>query len=228
MAERPVPVDHASDPPRPARAGTAAAHDATPESLAARGKLRRFRQGAVVIQEGDLDDTIYLVRSGRLRAFVDNPDGRELTLSIHGPGDVVGEMALDGGPRSATVVATEPSTCVAIDRRALLAAIGDDPEVALWLIARLIGRARMATETARGLALMDVYGRVARLLTSLAIEQPDGSRTTAEPMTQLELAAIVGASREMVSRVLKDLETGGYIRRAGRRYQLVKDLPAGW
>jgi CRP/FNR family cyclic AMP-dependent transcriptional regulator len=228
MTDRPVRAPRASDPPPSAPGAPAATTDAVLASLAARGRPRRFRQGAVVIQEGDRDDTVYLVVSGRLRAYVDNADGRELTLSSHGPGDMVGEMALDGGPRSATVVATVPSTCIAVDRAALLAAIGDHPPIALWLIARVIGRARLATETARGLALMGVYGRLARLLESLAVAQPDGSRMTAEPMTQLELAAGVGASREMVSRVLKDLETGGYIRRAGRRYVLVRALPSGW
>jgi CRP/FNR family cyclic AMP-dependent transcriptional regulator len=202
-------------------------HDDGPLArLSAHGRARRFRAGAVVIQEGDEDSTLYVVVSGRLRAFVDNPDGRELTLAVHGPGDVVGEMALDGGPRSATVVATEACECVAVDRDTLLKAIGECPELALWLLARVIRRARLATETARSLALMDVYGRLARLLQSLAVVQPDGSRMTAEPMTQQEFAAIVGASREMVSRVLKDLETAGCIQRAGRRYRLLKPLPS--
>ena len=212
---------HAGDAPGPAPPGTFA-------HLALRGRRQRFRQGAVMIQEGDRGDALYVVLSGRVRSFVENDDGRELTLGFYAAGDCLGEMALDGGPRSASVIAEEPTECAVVDRATLSAYIAEHPDFAFVLLARVIHRARLATETARGLALMDVYGRLSRLLDSFAVAGPDGVRRLSEPMTHQRIASIVGASREMVSRILKDLETGGYVRREGRRYLILRDLPAHW
>jgi CRP/FNR family cyclic AMP-dependent transcriptional regulator len=196
--------------------------------LALRGRRQRFRQGAVLIQEGDRGDALFVVLTGRVRTFVENEDGRELTLGFHRAGDCLGEMALDGGPRSASAIAEEPTECAVLDRGTLTAYIGEHPDFAFVLISRVIHRARLATETARGLALMDVYGRLARLLDSIALAGPDGIRTVSEPLTHQRIASIVGASREMVSRIMKDLETGGYVRRDGRRYLILRELPAHW
>jgi CRP/FNR family cyclic AMP-dependent transcriptional regulator len=205
-----------------------AAAPASFAELALRGRRQRFRQGAVLIQEGDRGDSLFVILSGRVRSFVENEDGRELTLGFYAAGDCFGEMALDGGPRSASVIAEEPTECAVIDRALLSAYIAEHPDFAFVLIARVIHRARLATETARGLALMDVYGRLARLLDSIAVVGPDGLRALSEPMTQQRIASIVGASREMVSRIMKDLEAGGYVRRDGRRYVILRTLPAHW
>jgi len=196
--------------------------------LALRGRRQRFRQGAVLIQEGDRGDALYVLLSGRVRSFVENEDGRELTLGFYASGDCLGEMALDGGPRSASVIAEEATECAVVDRATLTAYIAEHPGFAFVLLSRVIHRARLATETARGLALLDVYGRLSRLLDSFAVDGPDGTRALSEPMTHQRIASIIGASREMVSRLMKDLETGGYLRRDGRRYILLKDLPAHW
>jgi CRP/FNR family cyclic AMP-dependent transcriptional regulator len=196
--------------------------------LAPLGRRQRFRAGAVIIQEGDRGDSLFILLSGRVRTFVENEDGRELTLGFYSAGDCLGEMALDGGPRSASVIAEEATVCSVIDRATLTAFIAEHPDFAFVLLARVIHRARLATETARGLALLDVYGRLTRLLDSIAVPGPDGTRALAEPMTHQTIASIVGASREMVSRIMKDLETGGYVRREGRRYVILRDLPAHW
>ena len=199
------------------------------EALAAMGVQRRYRRGALLIQEGETGDTLYIVLQGRLRAFLGDESGKELTLGTYGPLEYVGEMSLDGGPRSANVEAAEASTCAVVSRSTLLAYIADHPEFALELMARLIRRARLATESARSVALIDVYGRLVRLLNQLtAAPNAQGERPLRERMTHQELAQHLACSREMVSRLLKDLETGGYVAVRERRIWLLKALPARW
>ena len=199
------------------------------EALAALGVQRRYRRGTLLIQEGETGDSHYIVLQGRLRAFLSDNNGRELTLGLYGPLEYVGEMSLDGGPRSANVEAAEPSTCAVVTRATLLAYIAEHPEFALELMARLIRRARLATESARSVALIDVYGRLVRLLNSLAqIPNERGERALKERLTHQQMAQHLACSREMVSRLLKDLETGGYIAVRERWIWLLKTLPARW
>lgn len=199
------------------------------EALATLGLQRRYRRGTLIIQEGDSGDTLYIVLQGRLRAYLGDDGGKELTLGTYGPMEYVGEMSLDGGPRSANVEAVEACTCSVITRATLLAYIAQHPEFALEMMARLIRRARLATESARSIALIDVYGRLARLLDQLASEPDEfGQRVLAERLTHQQLSQHLACSREMVSRLLKDLETGGYIAVRERRLHLLKALPARW
>lgn len=200
------------------------------EALAAQGIQRRYRRGALLIQEGETGDTLYIVLQGRLRAYVADASGRELTLGLYGPLEYVGEMSLDGGPRSANVEAAEASTCSVITRERLLAYIAEHPEFAFELMARLIRRARLATESARSVALIDVYGRLVRLLNgwALAPQDGDGARPLRERLTHQQIAQHLACSREMVSRLLKDLENGGYVAVRERRLWLLKNLPARW
>ncbi|WP_127806253.1 cyclic nucleotide-binding domain-containing protein [Hydrogenophaga sp. NH-16] len=199
------------------------------QALAALGVQRRYRNGALLIQEGESGDTIYIVLQGRLRAFLGDGNGKELTLGFYGPLEYVGEMSLDGGPRSANVEAVDATTCSVISRAVLLNYIAQHPEFALELMARLIRRARLATESAGNVALIDVYGRLVRLLNQLAQEpEVSGERRLAERLTHQELAQHLACSREMVSRLLKDLETGGYIAVRERWIWLLKALPARW
>lgn len=202
--------------------------DSLVEGLAAKGVQRRYRRNALLIQEGDLGDTLYIILSGRLRAFAADNAGKEITLGVYGPGDYVGEMSLDGGPRSANVETLETTVCAVVTRETLRTYISENPEFAFELISRLIRRARMATESARNLALIDVYGRLVRLLNQLASPLEDGTRIIAERITHQDLAHRVACSREMVSRLLKDLESGGYIRVVERRLVLLKALPGRW
>ena len=199
------------------------------EALAALGVPRKYRRGALLIQEGETGDTLYIVLQGRLRAFVSDNQGRELTLGMYGPLEYVGEMSLDGGPRSANVEAAEASTCSVVSRATLLDYIAAHPEFALELMSRLIRRARLATDSARSVALIDVYGRLVRLLNELA-RDPDenGERPLRERLTHQQMSQHLACSREMVSRLLKDLETGGYIDVRDRWIVLRKPLPARW
>ncbi|CAN7674454.1 Crp/Fnr family transcriptional regulator [Variovorax sp. LjRoot290] len=219
-------------PPKPAAAraedSPADALPAELRKLAALGVQRRYRTHTVLIEEGDQGDSIYIVLSGRLRAFVSDARGREVTLGLHGPGEYVGEMSLDGGLRSASVQAVEPTVCAVVARETMLRHIADEPEFALALIVRLIRRARLATESARSMALLDVYSRLRRLLEERAETQADGTRVVAERLTHQAIASEIGCSREMVSRLLKDLETGGYLSVARRQLALQRELPARW
>lgn len=195
--------------------------------LATRGQVRAFPKNAVIINEGDRGDSLYVILTGRVKVYVSDDDGREMILDIHGPGDYVGEMALDGRPRSASVMTLEPTTCSVVTRDELRTAIGANPDIAMALISTLIDRARIATDNVKNLALMDVYGRVARLLLSLAKDE-GGKLVVPEKMTQQDIADRVGASRDMISRIFKDLTIGGYVTIENRTITIHRKPPARW
>lgn len=202
--------------------------DARLRALAARGSLRRYRKDALLIQEGDTGDTLYIVLSGRLRSFSQDLQGREITYAIVGPGQFVGEMSLDGGPRCASVTAIEDTVCAAVDRDTLQRFIAIEPAFAFELLAVVIGRARRATESTRALALMDVYERIVQLIDATAEPADDGARIVRERLTHQEMANRIGASREMVSRIMKDLSTGGYVEPVGKGLVVRRVLPPSW
>jgi CRP/FNR family cyclic AMP-dependent transcriptional regulator len=195
--------------------------------LATRGQVRTFPKNAVIINEGDRGDSLYVLLSGKVKVYVSDDDGREMILDMYGPGDYVGEMALDGRPRSASVMTLEPTSCSVVTRDELRRAIGANPDIAMSLIATLIDRARIATDNVKNLALMDVYGRVARLLLSLAKED-GGKLVVPERMTQQDIADRVGASRDMISRIFKDLTIGGYVTIENRTITIHRKPPPRW
>ena len=196
--------------------------------LAARGVSRRYRKGTLLIEEGDRGDTLFIVLSGSVKAFSSDNRDREIVYGVYGPGEYMGELSLDGGPRSASVVTLEATTCAVVTRQALREHIAASPDFAFELLERLIRRVRLATHSARSMALLDVYGRVVQLLNQLAVTQLDGSRTIADRLTHREIASRVGCSREMVSRLLKDLKGGGYLDQRAGHIMLARTLPAHW
>lgn len=196
--------------------------------LAAQGAVRCFRRHTVLLHEGEPGDTTWFLLQGRVRAFAQEPGGREITHGVIDAGDYFAEMWLDGGPRSASVITLEPCTCAVVPAAAMRAHLAAHPEFALELVARVIRRARAATRAARDLALLDVYGRLAAALQHAAGSVGAEPPLTLWPLTHLELAHQVGASREMVSRLLKDLERGGYVALGSRRITLLRRLPARW
>jgi CRP/FNR family cyclic AMP-dependent transcriptional regulator len=209
------------------RAAISEIGDPMVRELALRGQVRAFPKNAVIINEGDRGDSLYVILTGKVKVYVSDDDGREMILDIYGPGDYVGEMALDGRPRSASVMTLEPTTCSVVTRDELRSAISANPDVAMGLIATLIDRARIATDNVKNLALMDVYGRVARLLLSLAKED-GGKLVVPERMTQQDIADRVGASRDMISRIFKDLTIGGYVTIENRTITIHRKPPARW
>jgi CRP/FNR family cyclic AMP-dependent transcriptional regulator len=196
--------------------------------LATRGVLRRYRKHAILIEEGSQGDTLHVILKGRVKACSFDDRDREVIYGVYGAGDYVGEMSLDGGPRSASVIALEATTCAILTRTTLQTHIAAHPEFAFELLARVIRRARLATESARSMALLDVYGRIVQLLRSLATPEPDGTLWIAERPTHADMAARIGSSREMVSRLLKDLERGGYISRQQEGLRILKRMPSRW
>jgi CRP/FNR family cyclic AMP-dependent transcriptional regulator len=201
--------------------------DEVVRALASHGVVRHYPKGAVIITEGDPSDSIYVILSGRVKVYLSDDQGREVVLNEQGPGHYVGELALDDQPRSASVMTLEPCTLAVVSGKAFRSFIAADPDATLHLIRSLIRRVRVASESIRSLALLDVYGRVARLLLDLAVEK-EGRLVVEQPYTQQELAQRVGCSREMVSRIFRDLIAGGYIRLDGRRIRIERTLPSRW
>jgi len=147
---------------------------------------------------------------------------------VYGAGEYIGEMSLDGGPRSASVAALVPTVCAVVTRELLVKHIAQHPEFAFELISRVIRRARLATHSARSMALLSVYGRLAQVLESMAESDAGHERLITPRPTHADLASRIGSSREMVSRLMKDLATGGYVRTDPEGLWLLKALPPGW
>jgi CRP/FNR family cyclic AMP-dependent transcriptional regulator len=196
-------------------------------TLAEHATIRSYPKNAIVINEGDETDSLYVVLSGKVKVFVSDENGREIDLGIEGPGEYFGEMVLDGGPRSASVMTLEPCKFAIVHRSEFAGFLAKNPDFALDLINRLIHKIRDLTQNVKSLALMDVYGRVARLLLELA-EEREGKLVISGKLTQQDLANRIGASREMVSRIFRDLAIGGYITISGKTITIHKKPPPRW
>jgi CRP/FNR family cyclic AMP-dependent transcriptional regulator len=200
--------------------------DPMSRELAGCGVVRTYRKGVVVINEGDIGDTVYVILKGKVKIFVTDEDQREMILDTRGVGESVGEMSMDGGVRSASVMCVEDCTFSILTRKTLNDAIRANPEFAITMMSILISRARLATDLVKDLAFRDVYQRVARLLPQLAEEQPDGRLIITERISQAEIAKRVGASRDMVNRIFRELTNGGYVKIDGDQIVLSqKKLP---
>ena len=201
--------------------------DETLRAIASLGVVRQFQKNVVLINEGDQGDSLFIVVSGKVKVFASSEAGKEVVIDFYGPGDFVGELALDGAPRSASVITVEPTTCAVVSRAHFRDFILAHPDFALQLIERLIKRVRVTTENVKSLALSDVYGRLTRLLLSLAQER-EGQLLLPEKLTQKDIAERIGASRDMISRLMKDLVRGGYLAIDDRTIRILKKLPPAW
>jgi CRP/FNR family transcriptional regulator, cyclic AMP receptor protein len=199
----------------------------TLRAIAATGVVRSFPRNTVLINEGDLGDALYVILSGRVKVFSSNEAGREFVIDFHKAGEYVGEMTLDGEPRSASVMTVESTTCAVVNRTQFRDFILAHPDFAMHLIERLIHRVRVTTGNLKSLALSDVYGRLVRLLNALA-KDVDGRQVVPEKLTQQDIADRVGASRDMIGKLLKDLVAGGYLGVEERTISILKKLPTGW
>lgn len=193
-------------------------------SLSAHATLQTFPRNKIIIHEGDRTDSVYIIRSGRVKVFLYGRNGKEIDLTVLGPGEYFGEMVLDNGPRSASIMTIEPCQFFIVPQPVFRDFVAKHPEFAMRLIKTLIYRARGLLNNVRSLASLDVYGRVARLLLDLA-EEEDGRMVIVGKLTKQEIANRVGASREMISRVFKDLTAGGYIEHEKGRITIAKSLP---
>jgi CRP/FNR family cyclic AMP-dependent transcriptional regulator len=176
---------------------------------------RSAPRGSTIMAAGDPTDSLYIVISGRLKVMMGDADGKEVILTILGPGEFFGEMGLiDDEPRSASVVAIEPCELLSIAKRDFKKCLSDNFEMTMAVMRGLVRRLREADRKIGSLALLDVYGRVARLLLDMA-EDVNGQKMVTKRLPKQDIAKMIGASREMVSRVMKDLQMGGYIEMRG-------------
>jgi CRP/FNR family cyclic AMP-dependent transcriptional regulator len=176
---------------------------------------RSVTRSTIIMAAGDPTDSLYIILSGRLKVMMSDEDGKEVILSILGPGEFFGEMGLiDDAPRSASVVAIEPCELLVISRRDFKKCLVENAEMSMAVMRGLVRRLREADRKIGSLALLDVYGRVARLLLDMS-ETVDGQKMVTKRLPKQDIAKMIGASREMVSRVMKDLQVGGYIEMRG-------------
>ena len=197
--------------------------------LSSRAVTRTYPANTIFMTEGDYSDALYCILSGRVKVFLNDDEGKEVVLNVQGPGEYFGELALlDSGPRSASVMALEKCKLSVIAKADFEAFLGRHKDAMHKIMLGMARRLRALTENVRSLALLDVYGRVARVLLQLA--KPEGHMlVVSEGLTQQDIASRIGSSREMVSRVLKDLRTGGYIEIDDDRRILIKGrLPSGY
>ena len=176
---------------------------------------RSATRGSIIMAAGDPTDSLYIVLSGRLKVMMSDADGKEVILTIIGPGEFFGEMGLiDDAPRSASVIAIEPCELLAITRRDFKKCLAENFDMSMAVMRGLVRRLREADRKIGSLALLDVYGRVARLLLDMS-ETVDGQKMVTKRLPKQDIAKMIGASREMVSRVMKDLQMGGFIEMRG-------------
>ena len=172
---------------------------------------RSFPRGTTIMAAGDATDSLYVVISGRLKVIMSDDEGREVILSMLGASEYFGEMGLiDDSTRSASVLSVEPCELLVLSKRDFRKCLSENFEMALTVMRGLVKRLRDADRKIGSLALMDVYGRVARLLLEMS-EMIGGQHVVTRKVAKQDIAKMIGASREMVSRVMKDLQVGGYI-----------------
>ena len=178
---------------------------------------RRFPRGSFIIRAGEETDALYIILAGRAKVLIPDDDGNEVILAVIGPNEFFGEMGLlDDQPRSASVETVEPTEVLRITRSGFLNCLRDNFDAAMLIIRNLVKRLRDADRKIESLALIDVYGRVARLLMEMA-KETNGEWIVEKAPPKQEIARMIGASREMVSRVVKDLNDKGVIRAEKRR-----------
>ncbi len=198
-------------------------------TLADSATRKSFPKNSLILMEGDPAGPLFIILSGKVRVYLGNEAGKSITLSIQQSGSYFGELSLlDDQPRSASVVTVEPTLCALIPKKVFVDWLRANPEdVALCVMRGLTRRIRALTENVRGLALCDVYTRLSKRLHELAVVEND-ELVIREKISHQELANQVGSSREMVSKIMKDLTTGGYLSIERKTVRILKPLPPGW
>ncbi len=197
------------------------------EMVAAQAVTRQFPKNTVIVSQGDDTDSFYVIVQGKVDVFLQNDKGKEIIINTLGLCESFGELAPLGGiPRQASIITTEDSTFGIISRQVFMDTLLIKPSIGMRIIDLLITRIQDLTEEVSSLALEDVYNRVVRVLYKHADEV--GDKLVTEKLTQQDIASRVGATREMVHRILKELKTGGYISIEGKHITIEKKLPPGW
>ena len=185
---------------------------------------RRFKRGEVIVEQGKKSNALFILLNGRARVVTADSRGREVILATLQPGDHIGEMSLiDNEPHSATVRAEVQTDVLMLGRMEFARCLPENTSMAYAVMRGLVQRLRHADRKIESLALMDVYGRVARALLEFAVDSGDGEMLIRDKISRQDIAKMVGASREMVSRVMKDLEERGFIQTQDNGSILVKE-----
>jgi len=194
---------------------------------AARKKV--YSKNTIILSEGDNTDSLYMVCKGQVKVSIVDEYGKEVILALLGPGEYFGEMTAmaDGAARSACVVTREACEVMVLQKEDFRKVVKDNPDVVIALLRKSMERLREANKKIESLALLDVYGRVARLFTNLS-RPCEGGQIIEEKLTHQDIANMVGSSREMVSRVLKELSSGGYITVTHKTITINGKLPYSW
>ncbi|MBC7377840.1 MAG: Crp/Fnr family transcriptional regulator [Burkholderiaceae bacterium] len=185
---------------------------------------RRFKRGELIVEQGKKSNALFIVLTGRARVLTADARGREVILATMQPGDYIGEMSLiDNEPHSASVRAEVQTDALVLGRTEFARCLPENSSMAYAVMKGLVQRLRHADRKIESLALMDVYGRVARALLEFAVPDNDGQLFIRDKISRQDIAKMVGASREMVSRVMKDLEERGFIETRENGSMIVKD-----
>ena len=199
-------------------------------TLALQGQVRHYRKNTLLIQEGDVGAQLYVVLHGNLREFAISQDSkpREITLAMAGRGDVLGLLALEGGQHCSSVITLGPAVCSVVSAESVRVLLQHDPRLAMALLKRALQRLRLATQTTCLALFSDAYSRLSALLQRQ--QMPAQSMAPAPaPMTHAQMAQQIGCSREMVSRIMKELVQGGYVvREPDKIYRVCRRLPMRW
>ncbi|MEE8365514.1 MAG: Crp/Fnr family transcriptional regulator [Gammaproteobacteria bacterium] len=197
------------------------------EVIASQTVIKKFPKNTVIVGQGDETDSLYIIVQGKVDVFLHNDKGKEIIINTLGECETFGELAPLGGiPRQASIITTEDSIFGIISRQVFVDTLLAKPSISMRIIDLLISRIQDLTEEVSSLALEDVYNRVVRVLYKHADEV--GEKLITEKLTQQDIASRVGATREMVHRILKELKTGGYISIEGKHITIEKKLPPGW
>ena len=181
------------------------------DQLAAGSVRKNFPKGRTIVSEGEPSQSLYILLSGRAKVQRSDSEGKEVILAVLGSGEFFGEMSLiDDAPRSASIITLESCDFMALNKDSFKSMLMQSPEVCMQIMRGLVKRLREADKKIVTLALLDVYGRVARVLLDFS-ENVGGEMVVKSKLPRQEIAKMIGASREMVSRVMKGLEIDGYI-----------------
>ena len=188
-------------------------------------KTRKFPKNSIIVNEGDESASLYVIVKGEVKVFLSDENGKEVVINLLGTGESFGELSiLDGLPRSSSIMTTMPSELAMLSQNEFSRLIDKYPQISRTLLKNLSQRVRDLSENVRSLALLDVYGRLVKLLMSLAVEEGDCWRINSK-LTQQDIASRVGSSREMIARIFKDLTLGGYIEIQKKQIKILKKLP---
>ena len=197
--------------------------------LAEHSREVQFRKNAILMTEGDAGESMYVILSGLVKVYVSDEDGKELVLYEQGAGAVIGDIALlDDEPRSASVSTLDKTTALMIGKSSFIECLKQSPEMGLGIIRSLTQRLRHATEGSRSLALDNVYRRLADKIQELSVDKTETTARLEKKYSHQDLGNMIGASREMVGKVMAELVKGEYVELRDGIIHVLKKLPRNW